>query len=160
MYSPILMILFWILPSGGISVSCQTVNGGIFGKSTQPSESWSLTCLDEFSSTGAYHYVPFTPLVLVPACGTSGTYSVSATRIRVTTGLQTVVTSNLDVAWLCPDPKPNFDSSFNMAISDVGKSVNFWSLFLAGIGAGIFIGVAPLTVQSIRQLLDGGKDEL
>ncbi len=159
MFPLIYSILLWVLSSGGISVSCQSPNGGTFGKVTNLSESWSLSCFNEYSSDGSYQYVPISSFVTVPLCGTSGSYSVSANKIRLSNAQSTIATSILNVAWLCPESKPSFDSSFNSAISDVGKSVNFWGLFLAGIGAGIFLGVAPLTVNSIKQLLDGGKDD-
>lgn len=158
MLSPFMALLLWFLPSGGISVSCQTTNGGIYGKPTNESESWTISCLSENSSNGLYRYEPLNSVTVVPPCGTSANYTITATRTRISTGVTATMTTTVGVAWLCKENE-NFDSSFTAAAVRVGSSPAFWSLFGIALGAGMFLGSVWYGIRTTGDLLDGGEKD-
>lgn len=162
MFSPLLSVLIWFLPSGGgtITTLCEQSTVSPITKEITAGDSWVISCLDSWSNGNTYHYVPRSSATATPSCNSSSSHSVQAdvfnnsyTWIRTQ---QTLVPVN----WTCVDRSAQvFDSTFNASISRLAQSPTFWALFAFSLTAGMFLGSITYGVSKVHDLIDGGEKD-
>lgn len=162
MFSPLLSVLIWFLPSGGGAITslCEQSSVSPISRTMLPGDSWVVSCLDSWSTGNTYHYVPRSSATVAPSCNTSGSYSISADVFNNSYSWLRTQTTIVPINWVCVDRSAEvFDSTLNHAASNVGKSPTFWSLFALALSAGVFLGSITYGISKVNDLIEGGEKD-